>query len=202
MKNQISLFIIIGLVAVILLQRLQCGSAPQQITKVDTVVKIDTCYIPKDSIIKKKVTLVKVEYVHDTLFVPSGNYDSLKAQYVTLANTYSARKSYMDSLRLGTIGYVLVYDTVQYNALYDRSYKYHYDLPVVTKEVEIIKYAPQKSQLYIGGGVAGSKNGFLSVQAGVMYKSPKDKIVGGFAGVSSKGDIYYGVQSYWKIRFK
>lgn len=203
MKN-LPWLVIVGLLAIILLQRVQCG-APAPVkdgSKIDTVIKIDTFYLKKDTIIKKQIHPVRIDTLFDTSFVPNPNYDSLRVQYEELAEDFLLRRIYKDSLRLDSFGYVLVIDTVRYNKLFDREYKYHYDLPIVVKSTEITKPTPKGAQLYIGGGVAGTKTSFQSVQAGLMFKSKNDKIIGGFIGVGATGDIFYGVQSYWKIRLK
>jgi hypothetical protein len=202
MKN-LPWLVIVGLLAIILLQRVHCGgSDPVNTAKIDTVVKIDTFYITKDTVIKKKIFPVRVDTLYDTSFVPNPNYDSLKVQYEELAKDFLLRRIYRDSLTLDSFGYVLVIDTVRYNKLFDREYKYHYELPIVSKQVDIIKPTPKKGQLYLGGGVAGTKTSFQSVQGGLLFKTKNDKIIGGFVGVGADGNIFYGVQSYWKIRFK
>ena len=202
MKNLIWL-VIVGLLVIILFQRVQCGSpGPVKGGGIDTVIRIDTVYLKKDTIIKKKIYPIQVDTLYDTSFIPNPNYDSLKLQFESLSKDYATRRVYQDSLRLDSFGYVLVIDTVKYNKLFDREYKYHYEIPVVTKSIEIVKPAPKTGQIYLGGGVAGTKTSFQSVQAGLLFKSKNDQIIGGFVGIGTSGKILYGVQSYWRLKLK
>ena len=202
MKN-LTWLVIVGLLVIILFQRVQCGSpGPAKGGGIDTVIRIDTVYLKKDTIIKKKIYPIQVDTLYDTSFIPNPNYDSLKLQFESLSKDYATRRVYQDSLRLDSFGYVLVIDTVKYNKLFDREYKYHYEIPVVTKSIEIVKPASKTGQIYLGGGVAGTKTSFQSVQAGLLFKSKSDQIIGGFVGIGTSGKIFYGVQSYWRLKLK
>lgn len=204
MKLNFTSIIIIALVAVILLQRLGCGGGSGVPPVSDTTVVHDTTWQKYDSIVIKKVPVKQI--IHDTLppeYLPNPMYDSLKVQYNELAREYLAKKIYSDTLKIPQLkGQFIVNDTVKNNELLGRSWKADYIIPIVKETITITKQAPQKRQLYVGGGLAANKTNIAQAQVGLLYKDRKDRIIGAFVGVQPSGQLSVGVQSYWKITFK
>ena len=65
----------------------------------------------------------------------------------------------------------------------------------------ITKYAPPKSQLYVGGGIGGNKTlGVTSLNAGLLLKTKSDQIYNVTLGTSVEGQISYGFQTFWKLK--
>jgi hypothetical protein len=180
-----------------------CGSS--EMTNSDTVYKRDTVWQKYDSIVVKKVKVKEI--IHDTLppeYLPDPMYDSLKLQYAELAGEFIAKKIYEDTFKIGTIGHLIVHDTVQHNELGQRSYIADYKIPIIRDSIFITNtvLAPKKGELYIGGGFASNKALSNTGQLGILYKTKKDKIVGAYVAVLPGMQISYGVQSYWKLTFK
>lgn len=202
-KNILSLAVIV-LIAIIVLQRTGCG--PDKAAKgPDTVVVHDTTYEVRDSLIIKKMTVYKtLPPVHDTLppqYIADTNYAALKLQYEKLLGLFLARNVYVDSLKLDSVGYVVVSDTVHSNKLDNRGYKYHYKIPTIHTTTTITKYAPLKNQLYAGGGIGGNKTlGVTSLNAGVLLKTKSDQIYSVTVGTNTEGQISYGFQTFWKLK--
>lgn len=202
-KNILSLAVIV-LIAIIVLQRTGCG--PDKAPKgPDTVVVHDTTYEVRDSLIIKKMTVYKtLPPVHDTLppqYIADTNYAALKVQYEKLLGLFLARNVYVDSLKLDSVGYVVVSDTVHSNKLDNRGYKYHYKIPTIHTTTTITKYAPLKNQLYAGGGIGGNKTlGVTSLNAGVLLKTKSDQIYSVTVGTNTEGQISYGFQTFWKLK--
>jgi len=196
--NKILTFIIMALVFAMAFQNKGCN-APQ--IKADTVTLHDTTWQIHDSLIIKKLKIKEV--IHDTLppeYIADTNYPKLKAQYDALVAAYLVKNIYADTVKLDTLGYVSVADTVYKNEIHNRSYRYSYKIPTVTVTNTITKYAPAKGALFIGGGITGNKNGVELLQGGLLYKSKKDKVFGLNLGINGNSQIVYGVQSYWKIK--
>jgi hypothetical protein len=169
--------------------------------KADTVTLHDTTWQVHDSLIIKKLKIKEV--IHDTLppeYIADTNYPKLKAQYEALVSAFLVKNIYADTVKLDTLGYVSVADTVYKNEIHNRSYRYSYKIPTVTVTNTITKYAPAKGALFMGGGIAGNKNGVELLQGGFLYKSKKDKVFGLNLGINGNNQIVYGVQSYWKIK--
>ena len=196
--NKILVVIIVVLLMVLSFEKSGCNS-PQ--IKADTVTLHDTTWQVHDSLIIKKLKVKEV--IHDTLppeYIADTNYPKLKAQYDALVISYLAKNIYADTLKLDTLGYIAVADTLYKNELQNRSYKYNYKIPTVTITNTITKIAPPKSNLFMGGGVSGNANGLHLLQGGFLYKSKKDKVFGLNLGINGNNQIVYGVQSYWKIK--
>ena len=197
--NKILVFVIMALLFTVALQHKGCN-APQ--IKADTVTLHDTAWIHHDLLIIKKLKVKEI--IHDTLppeYIADTNYPKLKAQYDALVVAHLAKKIYADTVKLDTLGYVAVADTVHKNELQNRSYKYNYKIPTVTVTTIITKQAPPKGALFIGGGFTNTKQLELqTIQGGVLYKTKKDKIFGLHIGINNNSQVIYGFNSYWKIK--
>jgi hypothetical protein len=196
--NKILVVVIVALLFTVSAQHRGCN-APQ--IKADTVTLHDTTWTVHDSLIVKKLKVKEV--IHDTLppeYIADTNYPKLKAQYDALVFAYLAKKIYADTVKLDTLGYVTVADTVHKNELQNRSYKYNYKIPTVTVTTTITKQAPPKGALFIGGGVTANPSEVKSLFGGFLYKSKQDKVFGLNVGLTGNSKIVYGVQSYWKIK--
>jgi len=196
--NKILVFVVMVLLFTVTLQHKGCTGSQ---IKADTVTLHDTAWIHHDSLIVKKLKVKEI--IHDTLpaeYIADTNYPKLKAQYDALVFAHLAKKIYADTVKIDTLGYVTVADTVHKNELQNRSYKYNYKIPTVTVTTIITKQAPPKGALFIGGGVTGNPNEVKSLFGGFLYKSKKDKVFGLNVGLTGNSKIVYGVQSYWKIK--
>jgi hypothetical protein len=194
---------ILAAIIVILLMVLSFGKTGCNPTyiKDDTVIIRDTTWQTHDSLIVKKLKIKEV--IHDTLsaeYIADTNYSTLKLQYEALVSAFLDKNIYADTVKLDTLGYVAVADTVYKNEIYNRSYRYSYKIPTVTVTSTITKYAPAKGSLFIGGGITGNSNQVNSLHGGFLYKSKKDKVFGVNVGIDGNSQIIYGVQSYWKIK--
>jgi hypothetical protein len=201
MNNKILYVLVAALIIIILLQR--CGGilVPLPQSKTDTIVQIKYERI--------------VEYGHSKPRYIKGERDTIietKLEYVlseedyglvekldTLIELYSMKNIYNDSIKIDTFGYVNVTDTVQENKLLGRSFITNIVIPEKTVTITNTIYPKPKRQFYIGGGISGNKiSPINSVNAGLLYKDRRDRIFG--IGASYDGQIYYGIQSYWKIK--
>jgi hypothetical protein len=197
--NKLLSAIVLVLVAVILFQNNGCTYIDNQKPEVITVH--DTTWERHDSLIIKKLKIKEV--IHDTLppeYIADTNYPKLKAQYDALVISYLAKNIYADTLKLDTLGYIAIADTLYKNELQNRSYKYDYKIPTITTTTTITKVAPPKSALFMGGGITVNSTEVKSLYGGFLYKSKKDKVFGLNIGVTGNSKIVYGVQSYWKIK--
>lgn len=197
--------ILLVLIGIILLGRLGCnnGLGFFDKPKADTLIVRDTAWQVHDSLIIKKVPVVETIYDIDTLppqYIADTNYPRLKAQYDELVKLFLSKNIYADTVKLDTLGYVSIADTVQENKLLNRGVHYSYKIPTITEKITITKQAPKKNQLYVGAGVNTSKALMpQSVEAGLILKTKRDQIYGVKAGSDINGQISYGFQTYWKI---
>lgn len=204
MKNLLSLVVIV-LVAIVVLQRTGCNSIPGfERPKSDTTVVHDTSWSVHDSLIYAKPKPAKI--IHDTIppqYLADTNYAKLKIQYDSLLKEFFALKIYADTVRLDTLGYIAIADSIQKNGLLGRVYHTNYKIPTITKTVTINNYALPKTQLYMGGGIGINKTlGVTGVEAGAVLKTKKDQLYGISVGSTVDGQLNYGFSSYWKIKLR
>lgn len=197
--NKILVVVILALLFTVASQHQGCNTPN---LKADTVIVHDTTWTVHDSLIVKKLKVKQT--IHDTLppeYIADTNYPKLKAQYDALVVAYLAKNIYTDTVKLDTLGYVAVADTVHKNELHNRSYKYNYKIPTVTVTNTITKQAPPKGALFMGGGIISTKQLELqTIKMGFLYKTKSDKLFGLHIGLNSNSQVIYGIDSYWKIK--
>ena len=170
----------------------------------DTVTVHDTTWQIHDSIIIKKVPVIKeviVEVKSRPEMLPDTNYDNLKRQYMALLQLYLNQKFYSDTLRISTFGYILVQDSLRENKLTNRRTRENYEIPIVKETKTITKYAPPTRNIYVGAGVmANNSLGIRGAQAGLIYKNKKDKLYQISTSVDLDGQVMYGASYFYKIK--
>jgi len=176
-------------------------------TAVNTPPKIvrDTVWIHHDSIVNTKpqiVQVIPVDHKHDSIaryYVPDTNYAKLVTQYKTLVEEFLAKNIVKDKLKIDSIGYVEVNDTLQKNTVVGRSYKYDLKYPIIKETITL--QAKKRNQLYVGGFIQGFANQpVYEIGTGLTLKNKKDQIYGVTVGITKEGVVQYGLQSYFKIK--
>lgn len=195
LKTNFINIVVLVLVSLLFIERCNQKPAPEP----KPVVVRDTTYVQKDSVIYSKPQLIKViEVRKDSTYLPDTNYNKLVEQYQRIVNQLLAKNIMQDSIKIDSIGYVKITDTVQKNLIIGRSSEVSVKYPII-KETITLPYKP-KNQVYVGGSLQMGNVGQLN--GGLLYKNKKDQIFGGSVGITSQGQLTYGVQSYWKISFK
>ena len=190
-KDNFINIVVLVLLSLFFIER--CNDNPPTEQK-PTIVR-DTIYFIKDSIIYSKPQTVKTIEIHkDSVktYMPDSNYKQF-AQDVL--NQLLAKNIQQDSIKIDSIGYVKVTDTVQRNMIVGRSSEVSVKYPII-RETITLPYVP-KNQLYIGGSLQSNQ-----ISGGLLLKNKKDQIFGGSVGINNQGQLVYSVQSYWKIKVK
>lgn len=197
-NNILSIAILI-LAVIIVLQR--SDSSPDIIEK--PIVIRDTIWQKKDSVIytsPKVVQTIPIKIISEK-YLPDPNYDKLVLQYQELVKLHLSKNVQKDSVKIDSIGFVKVIDTVQNNIVQNRKWEYNIKYPIIKETV--IQPSKKVNQLYIGGGLQGNQYNIInSINGGILYKNKKDQIYGLSVGINTNGQVVYGVSSYWKIKFK
>ena len=197
--------IVLAVIGLIILTRLGCNNGLWFFDKpkADTVVVRDTTWEVHDSLIVKKVPIKETIYDIDTLppqYIPDTAYPGLLVKYNELVKLLLSKNIYADTVKLDTLGYVAIADTIQENKLQNRGIHYNYKIPTITEKITITKQAPKRNQLYVGGGINTNKALMpQAVEAGLILKTKRDQIYGLKAGSDINGQVSYGFQTYWKI---
>ena len=198
MKDVINIVIVI-LLLVILLQ--MCNKKPSAAPG-DIVIHRDTTWIIKDSTIHSKPQLVTHQVETDSLiikeFYPDTSYKGLLAQYNKLLDDYLAKNNYSDSLKIDSIGYVHIKDSIMKNTLVGRTYRYNLTYPIVHDSV--IKYADPRREFYFGGGIQGFRGGVIrTFNTGLMYKDKKERVYILSGTIDNNNNLGVQLQTYWKL---
>lgn len=197
-KNFLFILILI-LVLIIFLERCERLQTASNLPK---IVK-DTVWIQKDSVIYSNPTLVKtiLPTVIEKHYIADTNKVKLTQQYNELVKLYLSKNIHNEKIKIDSIGYVDITDTVSKNLIKGRKISYDLKYPIVTKTITLP--SEKRNQLYLGGGIQGNLlTPVNQVDVGILFKSKKDKIFGGTVGLDINGQIQYGVKSYWKISFR
>jgi hypothetical protein len=134
-------------------------------------------------------------------YIPDTNYKKLLIQYQNLLELYLLKNIQKDSLKIDSIGYVSVTDTITKNLISNRNYSYNLHYPIITNTITLP--AKPRNQMYIGGALQGNPGALINqINAGLLWKNKKDQIFGGYIGVNGNATFNYGIQSYWKINLR
>ena len=198
-QNKIPYYLIASLVAIIILQR-SCNNN-MDIDDNKITVKTDTVWkVTKDTVFKI-VNAVKTEYISidKEEYKPGESIDTCKTRFNNLLKEHLVRTVYSDTLKLDSLGTVVIQDTVWLNKLYGkREYIKDYKIPFVTKT--ITKKEDPRRQMYIGGNSFIGGTGLLT--PGLIYKDRKDRVYQANVGLGFDGSINYGFGMYWKINLR
>lgn len=205
--NKILVAVIIGFILYTACGKGNGGGCNAPHKKSDTTIVRDTTWSVHDTTIYKTLTL-KGKTLHDTIATPpqyiaDTNYPKLLMQYNDLLKKYMALVEFRDTIRIDTLGYVAIVDTVNQNAIKGRSVRTNYKIPTITNTVTIQHYEKPKAQLFFGGGIDLTPS-FVPVGAhgGLLLKTKKDQLLGLQIGTGADGVINYGFNSFWKIKLK
>ena len=170
----------------------------------DTITVHDTSWQIHDSIVVRKVPVpyeVKVPIASKPEMLPDTNYANLKRQYEALLQLYLTQKFYSDTLRISTFGYILVQDSIRENKLTNRRTRENYKIPIVKETKTITTYSPPTRSLYVGAGVmANNSLGIRGAEAGMIYKTKKDKLYQISTSIDLDGTVMYGASYFYKIK--
>jgi hypothetical protein len=199
-KNNFLYFVICMLGIVVLLQRCNSLHESKPITKTVKYVK----YIPvKGATVTLPVVIKTIPGKTEIKYKPDPNYHNLVIQYNDLVKAYTNKNIQRDSIKIDSIGYVKIEDTVSKNIVTGRKVSYSFKIP----ETTIIKtirepYSP-RNQLYVGAGLASNHNVLIDqFNAGVLLKTKSDHIYNLYTGIDTAGELQVGFQVYWKLKLK
>lgn len=191
--------VIIVLIVILFLQK--CGGGKTIYEPKITTVR-DTVWIKKDSTINSKPQIVQSipfpvdQYTKE--YVPDTNYSVLIKQYQELVAKFLATNIQKDSLRIDSIGYIKITDTVSSNLVRARQINYKFKYPIIKETITIIP--SPKTQVFWGIGIQGNNQELNQFTTSFLLKNKKEQTFGVQAGISPNGIVNYGVSTFWKIK--
>lgn len=174
----------------------------------ETVVTIhDTIDVKHDSVVYrdtgsiKYITTIKtpIKDIPKKL-IPSENPDTLVKQYAELLTEHSNKHLYLDTLKIDSIGWVAITDTIQYNKIAGRQYKYSVRERTITNTTTITKLQKPRNQFYMGVESGFSQSTFNNIQLGLLLKNRSDNIIKATGGYDFRfNGAVFSVGYYTKL---
>lgn len=133
-------------------------------------------------------------------YKPDTSYMGLLRQYQATLNELLATNVSRDTIRLDSIGYVAITDSIRQNRIAYRLPSYHYRVPVITNTITIREPHQPTRQLYLGTGLSAGQNWtFGGVEGGMLYKTKTDRIYGTSIHWSPQYGLSYSARLYWPL---
>lgn len=138
-------------------------------TKTDPTIITDTVYQQKT--FTKYIKGKSIPFVVlDTTYVIDEVHDT-----ITIVKDYNQVKAYTDTIRIDSIGYAYIHDTISQNKIQGRGFTANLSLPTITITKLIEKKA--KNELYLGFiGDLKHSNGQIGVGGSIALKTAKNTL--------------------------
>jgi hypothetical protein len=121
--------------------------------------------------------------VLDTIYI-------VETDTITIVKDYNQAKVYSDTMRIDSIGYAYIQDTISQNKIQGRGFSANFNLPTIT----ITKVIEQKSknQLYLGFiGDLKHSNGQIGIGGSIALKTAKNTLYTATATMNGYSFGYY-----------
>ena len=153
-------------------------------TKTEPIVVSDTVYQQKtfNKFIKgKSIPFV----VLDTIYLIERVTDT-----ITIVKDYNQVKVYSDTMRIDSVGYAYIQDTISQNKIQGRGFSANFNLPTITITKLIEK--KDKNQLYLGFiGDLKHSNGQIGIGGSIALKTAKNTLYTATATMNGYSFGYY-----------
>ena len=185
-KN-IQTLLVVVLAALLFLQR-GCSSTspvePEVITEV--VTQWDTIRVAEKEYVPKYIRKTVVEI--DTFSVPIDTISILKDYY--------AKYFYTDTIKIDTLGTIVINDTVTRNLISMRDVQSNIFIPTTTITNTVYLY---KREFYGGISVGSTNQAVQNINGELLYINKKRDAYGFGVGLNPQWQPVYTVRMYWKI---
>jgi len=153
-------------------------------TKSEPVIVTDTVYQQKT--FTKFIKGNSIPFVVlDTIYL----IDSIK-DTITIVKDYNQVKVYSDTMRIDSIGYAYIQDTISQNKIQGRSFSANFNLPTIT--ITKLIEPKSKNQLYLGFiGDLKHSNGQIGIGGSIALKTAKNTLYTATATMNGYSFGYY-----------
>ena len=185
-KNIQTLLIVV--LAVLLFYQKSCSSTPpvepqtitEVITRWDTLKVATKEYVPK--------------YIRKTIV----NIDTFQAPIDTMSilRDYYAKYFYTDTIKVDSLGFIVINDTVTRNLISKRDVQSNIFIPTTTITNTTYLY---KRELFWGASISGNQEQIQSINGELIYVNKKRNAYGFGVGVDQNFQPIFTGRLYWKI---
>ena len=185
-KNIQTLLVVV--LAALLLYQKGCSSTPSVESEVITevVTRWDTLKVATKEYVPKYIRKTVVEI--DTFQVPIDTISILKDYY--------AKYFYTDTIRVDSLGFIVINDTVTRNLISKRDVQSNIFIPTTTINNTIYLY---KRELFGGISVGSTPAAIQNLSGELLFVNKKRQAYGFGLGLNNNFDPIYTARLYWKI---
>lgn len=158
------------------------------------VIKTDTAFV---EVIKKETVYVPRWISRtDTLLIP------VDVDTVAIIEDYYSEYTYVDTLKIDSIGYGYLEDTIFMNRISSRQVSWDYRIPIITNTIERTITLPPKREFhfYLGATVGGTQSEINYVGPSIGFKTKGDKFFTIGAGLVGSENIGMTMSAYYRFR--
>lgn len=153
-------------------------------TKVEPIITTDTVYQQKT--FTKYIKGKSIPFVVlDTTYLIDEVHDT-----ITIVKDYNEAKAYSDTIRIDSIGYAYIQDTISQNKIQGRGFSTNFNLPTIT----ITKFIEpkRKNEVYLGFiGDLRHSNGQIGIGGSIALKTAKNTLYVANATMNGYSFGYY-----------
>lgn len=157
-------------------------------TKTDPIIIADTVYQQKTftKFIKgKSIPFVVLDTIYN---IDTTRY--YKTDTIYIVKDYNQVKVYSDTMRIDSLGYAYIQDTISQNKIQGRGFSANFNLPTITITKLIEK--KDKNQLYLGFiGDLKHSNGQIGIGGSIALKTAKNTLYTATATMNGYSFGYY-----------
>ena len=185
-KN-IQTLLIVALAALLFFQR-SCSSTPPVESEViiEVITKWDTLKVSTKEYVPKYIRKTIVEI--DTFQVPIDTISILKDYY--------AKYFYTDTIKVDSLGFIVINDTVTRNLISKRNVQSNIFIPTTTINNTIYLY---KRELFGGVSVGSTPTAIQNLNGELLFVNKKRQAYGFGLGINNNFQPIYTARLYWKI---
>jgi hypothetical protein len=153
-------------------------------TKSEPVILTDTVY--QEKTFTKFIKGNSIPFVVlDTIYL----IDTIK-DTITIVKDYNQVKVYSDTMRIDSIGYAYIQDTISQNKIQGRGFSANFNLPTIT--ITKLIEPKSKNQLYLGFiGDLKHSNGQIGIGGSIALKTAKNTLYTATATMNGYSFGYY-----------
>lgn len=136
-------------------------------TKVEPIVLTDTVYQQK--------TFTKYIKGESIPFVVLDTTYLIDTDTITIVKDYNEVKAYSDTIRIDSVGYAYIQDTISQNKIQGRGFSANFSLPTIT--ITKLIEPKSKNELYLGFiGDLRHDNGQIGIGGSIGFKTAKNTL--------------------------
>jgi len=151
-------------------------------TKSEPIIVSDTVYQEK--------TFTKFIKGNSIPFVVLDTIYIVETDTITIVKDYNQVKVYSDTMRIDSIGYAYIQDTISQNKIQGRGFSANFNLPTIT--ITKLIEPKSKNQLYLGFiGDLKHSNGQIGIGGSIALKTAKNTLYTATATMNGYSFGYY-----------